>query len=355
METSQTKIEKISLAHRTLFGTYIAILKKLEDKTIKDPFNFDRINPIQYFKDKQIGYYEKFQLIGKVMGYFSDKYSDKRLYRQLLTKLKRQSSTESNNLPTTVRIHKRLLTYFFKTHIRTKMVKLHRLYLREIVLQNKGEQNSKQIEELQGLDNVLVQYLAILPNPTKILGILFGVGIASTIGLLQFFHLDGIIYNKLMSLSIGDIAGGFLLVVVFGILFSSPLIQTFAIKRALFLKTNSWYDYLDIYLGKGDDLYKKSIYKLEDDLFEALDAKNTKPKESPVDFWIQTVFRGPLFIFFGIGIYKKLIELFIFNQTFTTEEISILTISGIVMPFAVFFYFISPLLEYRRRRKYNLL
>lgn len=335
-------------------GAYVTILKKLEDKTIKTPFNFDRTNPAPYLKNKQIGYYEKFQLIGKLLGYYSDKYSDKRTYQSLLMKLRKRPVTKTENIPTKVRIHRRLLTYFFKTHMRTKLVRLHSLYLREIVLQNKGEHSSKEIEELRGLDSDVKHYLDILPKPTKALGI-FGSGIVTAIAIMQLLHLDTAIINKSFSLSLGDVLGGIIVAAVYGMLFATPIIRTFAIKRVLFLKTNSWYDYLDIYLGKGDELYKKSIYRLEDELFEALDARGSKPKESPIDFWIQLALRGPIFVFFGVGIFQKLIDWLIFRHVFTSVELSIIAGAGIIMPIAAFFYFVSPYLEYRRRRNHNLL
>lgn len=358
MKTSQLKTEQILQAHRNLMAFYVGILRILEDHTIKTPYAFDRINPKQYLKNKDMGYYERFQIFGMLIGYYSDKITDKTIFQYLVHKLQRRPIEKTENMPVPKRTSRRLLTYFFKTHMRKKLDKIHRLYLREIILLDKDPENFQEVEKLRTIDSDVMKYSDILPNPARVLWAVIGAGlgaVGTVVTVLEFSDLKPMIMNSLHSISAGDIIGGLIVSIVLAIPIMNPMIQTFAIKRALLLRSNSWYDYLDHYQGKGDEVYQKSIYKLEDNLFETLEAKNDKPKEVPIDLLIPVIIRGIIIGFFTIGVIQKIIDYMLGIIIFSSLDLIYICIAGIGIILFGFFGFVVPYLEYGRRKKHSLL
>lgn len=139
----------------------------------------------------------------------------------------------------------------------------------------------------------------------------------------------------------------------FGLISIRPFTDAFRIKRILFLNTKSDYHAFDHYLGKGKELYERSVYKLETELYEKLDAKSRKPKELPVDKILLTIVGGGIFVFFA-----SLAMSWIFFPTDSEENSQIPFEAFILLCLELgaigFFVFVAPWLEYKRRLENQL-
>jgi hypothetical protein len=241
--------------------------------------------------------------------------------------------------------------YLIKIHMRRQYQAIYRLYLSEIIIPNRTGENKQEIDCLRDIAIDLKDYFNTLPNTKNIfasMAAVFSV-ITAAIGLL---NIENLIFQFLLDLP----SYVFIIMVIafisVGYFITIPFLHAFRYKRALFLRTD-WQHYLDdIYLGNEQELYNNSVYKLENNLFEALDEGNQKLNELPFDK-IFIIFMGALMISFlaylGLSI--------VYDTTVVSFEQSIQNVLVImlIVPILAFYAIIIPVLTYRRRRRSNLL
>jgi hypothetical protein len=133
-----------------------------------------------------------------------------------------------------------------------------------------------------------------------------------------------------------------------------PFLYAFWFKRHLFLQTDNWYYLNDVYSGNDLQLYNNSIYKIEDDLFEALGARHEKLNEIPFDK-IFTISTGSWVISFFV--YLSLST--IFDTMAVSEQLQQNLFTGIIVGLfgllGTIYAIILPVLTYRHRRSSRLL
>ena len=82
-----------------------------------------------------------------------------------------------------------VLRYFLKSHVRTKLVKLRKLYSREIITLNQDTitSASNEVNKLRGIIRDIEKYVDTLPSPKKVIGSL--AFLASLAAVIEFLGL----------------------------------------------------------------------------------------------------------------------------------------------------------------------
>lgn len=375
MESSESRINQIITQHDHLMLRYQNILDEFEGKKTMDSRKFIVENPKPYFKNKNIGPIEKFNLIGNyifflirnesVNYYFksiastvfkkrnlqlshneSVKYYLKSIISTIFKKRKFQTLRE---IPEKERFLTPLVKYMIKTHIRRQLNNLHRLYLREIFIQKKYS-NKEEIQELLRTNAILHDYVRHLPDIRRFLVTLTGLVLA-IISVAPIIGINSILSNVmkgnfdiLLGIILGSVVGGsFVLADIFS--------SAFRIKRSIFMHDTSSYPFYDLYFGKGKEIYEKSIYKIENDLYEKLGKDTKKPKEIPIDCLLQSLLPGGFIVFLTSLMVSGLVFFLIEKKGLPAHYEVVISFLSLF----TFVLFIMPFVKYRRRRKNGLL
>ncbi len=332
--------------------TYTKILSSLAGSGIFKRYEYNFENPIPYIKNKKYGIYERIQFLISFFHYYNVFFLISKLSKIDIHTIfhKKKKNENKIGLVTTQKVFTGLLEYFIKTHIRKHLRVLYDLYSWELISQS-GKNTSGEIDELRKILTDIKNHLNILPNPRKIIITLGSIafGIISTIEFLGFRSM----LFELIEPMLGVITIILFLPFLFGTFIVRPFVSAFKTKRMLFLDTKNDYHYSDHYFGSEKKLYEQSVYKLETDLYEKLDAKSRKPKEDPIDcilLWIAggipIVFFASLFLFFAFDVDPE-----------NDSELQPIHLSVLFLEIAIigFVIFIDPLIRYRRRLKNHLI
>lgn len=330
--------------------TYEKILDDVETYSVISTIKFIVENPLSYFRSKNIGFIEKFQLIMNYILFLGHNRTTIYYIKSIPSLiLKKHHIASLQAFPEKERFLNPVVKYLIKTHIRRQLVKLHKFYLREIFTQN-NLKNKEDVEELRKIDIIIKEYIQELPNIKRFFsttaGILLGV-----ITLAQFFGFNSLVLKESF-ININSLA---IIVTIATIstlyIISEVFVSAFRIKRHKFLNTFHIYPCYDLYFGKGKEIYEKSVYKIEDLLYEGLGKRNQKPKEIPIDKILQLVLPGSFTLFLlGTTIVG------IATSPITKIEVpwDAISVGLPILSLMVFAFFVMPLLKYRRRKK-NLL
>jgi hypothetical protein len=212
--------------------------------------------------------------------------------------------------------------------------------------------NEQETKNLKEVASTIKDYLEILPSTRKIVVAVI-TSISTVVGILGV-QLSENILNFFSSQSLGSSLGFVILLFLFGMGITSPFLQAFRAKRALFLKTFSLLAYRDQYLVDPEHLYKNSIYKLEDDLFKELDVPKLKKKEIPVDKIILIAVGGGIFLMLASSTAISTFE-YMKNPLHTNTQNTVMIGSFVIVAAVGYWLLGIPLYEYSRRVKHNLL
>jgi hypothetical protein len=353
LKFEKSKIQKIILAHTALVCEYDKILKSAngEGFFIKGTYKSHSLRQlIRLITDRDTSYFDKIVLLtfwfALDIGLFGGGLST------LFAFITRFQKYPSKVLIIFIQpIIRSFVKYLIKIHIRRQYQAIYRLYLSEIIIPNRTRENEDEIDCLRDIATDLRDYLNTLPNTKNIfasMAAVFSV-ITAAIGLL---NIEGLIFQFLLDLPSYIFITMIIAIISIGYFITIPFLHAFRFKRALFLRTD-WQHYLDdIYLGNEQELYNNSVYKFENDLFDALDVRNQKLNELPFDK-IFIIFMGALMISFlaylGLSV--------VYDATAVSFEQSIqnVLVTMLIVPILTFYAIIIPVLTYRRRRRSNLL
>jgi hypothetical protein len=244
-------------------------------------------------------------------------------------------------------IFKPCVKYLLDEHVRRQYQKLYRFYLAELVVQRKNCPK-QELEELREIASDIRDYSETLPSLKRVIAALLGaLSISGTS--FGIYGVD-ISYNlpKVPAETIAILAfiiGSIILITVL-VLF----LPAFLFKRSLFIGNNSPEGVdgsIHFDKAKTTKLYNSSTYKLEDQLFELLGAKDQKPKEIPID----SILRISYGIFFMVPFLIIIIISVIGSRLPRFEEIGFILL--FVVPIAMI-YVILPIIRYRNRVKARL-
>ena len=353
MKSEKSKIQKIILAHIALVCEYDKILKSTngEGFFIKGAYKSLSLRQlIRLITNRDTSYFDKIMLLtfwfALDIGLFG---GDPSTFFAFITRFqKHQSKVLIIFIQPIIRSFVR---YLIKTHMRRQYQAIYQLYLSEIIIPNRTGENKQEIDHLRDIATDLKNYINTLPNTKNIFASMAAVFsiITAAIGLL---NIENLIFRFLLDLP----SYMFIIIIIafisIGYFITIPFLHSFRFKRALFLRTD-WQHYLDdIYLGNEQGLYNNSVYKLENNLFDALDAWNQKLNELPFDK-IFIIFMGALMISFLVYLGLSIVydaPAVSFDQSVQNVLVSIV-ITSILASYAI----IVPVLTYRRRQRSNLL
>ena len=331
---------------------YNKILSSVEIENFTIKYKFLEVNPLKQLKSKKLNWYQKIQLFGFFSNYIFNIWQFVILIRFYVNRPKKRINFEFLSVTVTERVNRLLLEFLLKTHYHRQLNQVYNLYLREILSQSQRTTDEKDVDELRKIASDTKNYLERLPSAKKTIVtiVAFVTGIIVSI---EFLGLRELILSTSIPF-IEQYALGVLVISYFiGFLISKPLISAFRTKRTLFLDTKSRYHYLDQYLGEEKALYEKSIYKLEDNLFNSLDANNRKLREIPIDKIALMIIASGVFIVTG----SLFISIMIEDPSKLNEylEFENLIRNSILAGLFGFWLFAIPIIEYRRRKIHNLL
>jgi hypothetical protein len=276
--------------------TYEKILEQVEANKTIDFVELTVENPKSYFKLKDIGYLEKFQLYANYFWFLThNKVTSHYLKSLPLFFLKRQKPSIPQSFTEKEKFLRPVVNYLIKTHIRRQLTHIYRLYLREIITQNTLK-NKEEIDELRKTNATVKEYIQELPNIKRffltLAGIIFGIiSTAQILGVNSIlFQIISAEFNLFVVLIIA-------IPILISFIISEIFVNAFRIKRSKLMNTTFSYPCYDLYFGKGKEIYEKSVYKIEDDLYEKLGKKNQKPKELPIDKILQLSTFGGFIVF----------------------------------------------------------
>jgi len=238
--------------------------------------------------------------------------------------------------------------------MRKQLSALYSMYLIEIIYQNQTSGDSSEIDKLRKTTADIKNYLDILLNPLKVLATLTGIGLG-IMGFIEFAQLRDPLFNALTNIVTETTIIPILVISYFlGVIVSAPFIFAFRTKRKLFLNTESIYDYSDLYLGEGKKLYDQSVYKIERELFEILNAEHQRPAEAPIDKILLVIIGGGIFSIFSIPVMTLIFDDLIKQELSQVQLLNII-IALSVLALLGFSLFAVPYIEYRRRKINRLL
>lgn len=351
MSDIETRIHRMIVLHQALMIAYSKLLNSVEGKGIFELYQYVLDDPIPYLKNKNIGFYERFQILGFSINYYWDfrtlYYLIKILFIRLLQKKKDHPKLRLNIYSKTFRP---LISFFIKTHIHRQLDNLYTLYMQEIVTQNEITRNKEEIDDLRNRASDIKNLAETLPKTRRFLATFAAIGLGITT-VVEFFNLNSLALEKIHHvIPSGHTAVilGFLLANFIAVIILRPFITAFQNKRALFLQTASYYDFMDHFIINNNQLYANSIYKLENDLYESLGHVHQKLREIPIDKIILLIVAGSLFVFLTSVMFTILLP-----STHTLHLIDIVEIVIIFSLLAVYLFGV-PLLEYRRRITHRL-
>jgi len=221
--------------------------------------------------------------------------------------------------------------------------------LREIIKQNTLK-NKEEIEDLKSANATVKEYIQALPNIKRffitLAGIIFGI-----ITIMQVLGIHNIIFQIIEAEYDLFLILAIAIPLVIGIVSVEIFTSAFRIKRQKFLNTDLSYPCHDLYFGRGKEIYEKSVYKIEDELYEKLGKKNQKPKELPVDIILQYIIPGSMIGFFSVLFIIGLIA------SFFSDAIEVPIEIWYASPLVFFFIYGAfgiPFLKHRRRIKNHL-
>ena len=317
---------------------YQQILYLLDDGKFYRIYQYEFSNPFTNFKQTK-NIFDKYQLLNVfILGF---KLSDlsflfRTLFKQsLFVKPERTISFKR-------KVFLPLLRYLIKSHIRRQLEKLYSIYLVEIVTQNQNF-NQNDIEELRKISSDIKNYKEELPSSMKTVTTLVFI-FSSIFGVIQFFGMTIQLTDFLSSewTIIGFLLIGFLAFFIT----SSPLLAAFRAKRAIFLNSNSLCHAWDVYFV-NENTYEKSVYKIEDELYDKLNKKHQKPKEIAIDKIIIIIMSIIFISFIIVGSH--------FNLFTTTNGNAINNWIAVILLMLFFIWqIVSAPLEYRRRKQHGL-
>ena len=241
-----------------------------------------------------------------------------------------------------------IVKYLIKTHMRRQLKNLYKLYLREIISQDTSK-NKEEIDDLRKTNTTVKDYIQELPNIKRFFLslIMISFGVISAVPVLGLNTLISKFIDAEFDLFL-ILAISIPILIVF--IISELFVNAFRIKRCKMMNTDLCYPCYDLYFGKGKEIYEKSVYKIENDLYEKLGKLNKKPKEIPIDKIFQLSFLGSFFIMLTgllvIGIITRLIT----NQSIPIEIVYSIPVISLL----TFVFFFNPIIKYRRRIKNNL-
>lgn len=352
LPTTQSRIQKIILAHQALMIAYNKILSSVEIENFTIKYKFLEVNPLKQLKSKKLNWYQKIQLFGFFSNYIFNIWQFVILIRFYVNRPKKRINFEFLSVTVTERVNRLLLEFLLKTHYHRQLNQVYNLYLREILSQSQRTTDEKDVDELRKIASDTKNYLEKLPSAKKTIVTIAAFATGIIVG-IEFLGLRELILSTSIPF-IEQYALGVLVISYFiGFLISKPLISAFRTKRTLFLDTKSRYHYLDQYLGEEKALYEKSIYKLEDNLFNSLDANNRKLREIPIDKIALMIIASGVFIVTG----SLFISIMIEDPSKLNEylEFENLIRNSILAGLFGFWLFAIPIIEYRRRKIHNLL
>ena len=135
------------------------------------------------------------------------------------------------------------------------------------------------------------------------------------------------------------------------LILSNIFITAFRIKRTKFMCDTSIFPHYDLYFGRGKEIYEKSIYKIEDDLYEKLGKKSQKPKEIPIDCFIAMTLPGGFSIFLNSVSISGVVTLLLEKKELPQGAF----IAVVLFSLLTLGTFILPIFRFRRRKKNGLI
>ncbi|MCV0411167.1 hypothetical protein [Nitrosopumilus sp.] len=354
MTLQQERIKKIMELDKDLTLTYDKVLNGVENDKQCQKFEYFQDEPIKLIKEQKLGI-EFFTLLGFIFTFYYDFKLWISILRNYFKYLKNKNDKPKlSGVTVTRKTYRFILKYFIQTHIRRQLVKLHKIYLREIYTQTLNEQSSYEVDELRKRSTDIKNYYETLPSAKR--SIIPTIAISSLIiGLLQM----PLIYDTVViPLELVPISYALPLVIIVGIsvtfFITLPLMKAFRIKRSLFLNTKSFYHYADLYLGDVDIIYKKSIYKKENDLYASLEYENHKPREIPIDKILLIVIGSAIFIMMTSAMISVIQDDLKNSAIIWYEHLGTWMMSLVLGIFA-FALFLLPILEHKKRMQLNLI
>jgi hypothetical protein len=310
-DQDQTRLADIIKKHKTLMKKYDEVLSSANnlEGILLTSCSYEGANPSPLILDRSITLSERLHLLTSllIMKPIFVLYFIHDLFVLFRKKRPTKYETDQAHQKRFTRIAIRpFVLYFLKSHIRRQLVKLKELYLRELAYLEPNAASKDQIAVIRDIVSDVEKYIDAFPGPKRLVGGLVGAlaFIASIAAIIEFLGLKITIIPHVLQLThsstkfsitrayfIPDYLSAIIFVLIIAIVSIIMLIiivkftnNGFRIKRTMFLESNSIYHYMDIYsVEKDEHLYKQSIYKLEDDLFESLNAMTEKPHEVPED------------------------------------------------------------------------
>ena len=161
MDTVESRINQIIKQHDLLMFHYQNILDQFEGKKIRDSLEFIMENPTHYFKNKNMGYLEKFHLIANCIVFFMHNETAKHYFKSIkpvLFRGRKLHTPEEVPDPTEGKFFTYIVKLLIKGHIRRQLKNLQGLYLREIIIHNPYLNNEK-IDDLRRIISISNRYV----------------------------------------------------------------------------------------------------------------------------------------------------------------------------------------------------
>jgi len=267
--------------------------------------------------------------------------------------------TKKSNL-TTIHIplfvSRGLTKYFLQLHIRNNLKKLHELYLREVITNQKNDLNQNEIENMRKISSDINNFIITLPSTRK----LFASGASLIFALFGLISLIGVNLNPIEGIKIFYENNQLLFISIVIVLYftvfiiSFPFKHAFKIKRILLLETNL-FDYFNDHFSKNEnELYDQSIYKIENELYESIKTKNLKPLEIAFDRIWDAILGLAIIIFATIFILLLSYDTIISADDFYKELAIYTGIIFFIDLFPIWHLIINPYIIQRTRKKHEL-
>jgi len=343
MSIKPDNFQQIIDKHYQLMSSYNRALEKTDGNTFLKKFDFEIRSPFYYIKNKKMGLFDFFLSVTFFIQFFS-------IFGgiSIALNIKKTFKTNFSIFYVQRRIVRRIVVFLVKLHIRRQSEKFYELYLRKINTTNSVSENTN-LEKIKIIASDLNDFYSIFPSSRQFYATVISI-VLTIIVLIEFTKLNSIIYenvNKLIETNIFVLIVFLFLFYVIVMISVLPLVHAFKIKRTIFLDTKSYYHFFDIYLKEAKKIYKKSIYKDENDLYALLGLKGKKLPEFPVDIMV--------YILLGLGLILFFMYVFILqgqdnfskiNIEKIYDQIDVLISLTLIISW---FLLITPLQNYRQR------